>query len=304
MNKDRNLIMMNLAAIQERNQFPEFNTVPVVLAGETVKLSVREWGNPQSNKAVLCLHGFNRSAGDFDYLATGLQQDSRIICPDLPGHGYSDWLTDKSLYRFDLYVDALLQVCAHYRLQKVSIIGSSLGGMVAIRLAAHAPELVDRLILNDIGPEIPRTLVNFLQRVEHSRPGTLSSISQIEAFLNRFHQSTMTTMDSLQRQSWVRAVAKRVSDDRYELANDPQTLAPWVEDPDYHMSCWSFWKAVSCPTLVLRSAESAVLTSDIAERMVSENKYADVTVLPRLGNKPHLMDSHQAGLIRRWLVGH
>lgn len=152
----------------------QLGTVERLRTDYTIRLAYTEWGSPQ-NPALLCLGGIANSARRFDYVARALSHRYHVLCLDWAGRGRSGWLADQSDYSFDGTVAQVLALIRHKQLGPVTLLGSSLGGSVAMRVAAEAPDLVERLILNDIGPFIP---TERRRRRANPLPATMSSATR------------------------------------------------------------------------------------------------------------------------------
>ena len=114
-----------------------------------------EWGDPDNPKVLICVHGLTRTGRDFDFLATALQYEYRVICPDVVGRGQSDWLSDKSDYTYPLYVNDMAMLLARIDADRIDWIGTSMGGLIGLFLASYPGSPIHKLVINDIGPRIP-----------------------------------------------------------------------------------------------------------------------------------------------------
>ena len=132
---------------------PRPGSIRYLLGGRFYRLAFEAWGDPEA-PPVICVHGLTRNGRDFDALAEALANSYRVICPDLPGRGHSDWLDDPMLYQAQHYVTALAHLLA-WAERDVAWIGTSLGGICGMVIAATDGAPVTRLVLNDVGPFIP-----------------------------------------------------------------------------------------------------------------------------------------------------
>jgi pimeloyl-ACP methyl ester carboxylesterase len=133
---------------------PRQGSVRYLLAGRFYTMAWTEWGDP-SAEPLVCVHGLTRNGRDFDALAQALSDRYRVICPDLPGRGASDWLQDPMLYSPPSYVTALAHLFAMLD-RPIAYVGTSLGGICGMLIAACQGQPITRMVLNDIGPHIPR----------------------------------------------------------------------------------------------------------------------------------------------------
>jgi pimeloyl-ACP methyl ester carboxylesterase len=201
---------------------PRAHTLPYLLAGAFHRMAFFAWGD-QAAPAVVCVHGLSRNAHDFDVLAEHLAARFYVICPDLPGRGGSDWLDDKSLYQPQSYVAALAHLLAFLD-RPVAWVGTSLGGICGMMLAAAAGTPIRRLVLNDIGPFIPKAalarIVDYVARVPD-----FADLGALEAYLRQVHAPFGALSDA----QWARMAAsssRRLESGRLALHYDPGLSVP------------------------------------------------------------------------------
>jgi pimeloyl-ACP methyl ester carboxylesterase len=127
-------------------------------------LSFTDWGAPNAARTVVCVHGLTRNGRDFDFLAKSLSAEVRVICPDMVGRGRSDRLADPAHYDVPTYAAHVIQLIDRLGLGQVDWIGSSMGGLVGMSVAAADARVVRRLVLNDIGPFVPKTALERIKR--------------------------------------------------------------------------------------------------------------------------------------------
>jgi pimeloyl-ACP methyl ester carboxylesterase len=102
------------------------------------RVAYTEWGQRNDEPTVVCVHGFSRNGRDFDFLASALQPNRRVVCPDMAGRGRSDWLDDKQNYSFITYCADMTALVARLETDSVDWIGTSMGGLIGMILA-HGP---------------------------------------------------------------------------------------------------------------------------------------------------------------------
>lgn len=120
------------------------------------RVAYTEWGQRNDQPTVVCVHGFSRNGRDFDFLASALQPNRRVVCPDMAGRGRSDWLADKQNYSFITYCADMTALLARLETETVDWIGTSMGGLIGMILAAQPKSPIRRLVINDSGPFIPK----------------------------------------------------------------------------------------------------------------------------------------------------
>ena len=118
------------------------------------RVAYREWGSANNDNVLICVHGISRRGADFDFIAEALSSTYRVLCPDMPGRGDSDWMDDKSTYAMPLYQSVCAALLARANADEVHWIGTSMGGRIGMRLAAMPNTPIRKLVLNDMGPHI------------------------------------------------------------------------------------------------------------------------------------------------------
>ena len=120
------------------------------------RMAYTEWGEPDNPKVLVCVHGLTRSGRDFDFLAERLAGEYRVVCPDVVGRGRSDWLKNKALYGVPQYAADMVTLLARLNVDSVHWLGTSMGGLIGMALAAQENTPIARLVLNDVGRRSPR----------------------------------------------------------------------------------------------------------------------------------------------------
>ena len=141
-----------------------------------------EWGVADNPQVLVCVHGLTRNGRDFDFLAQALAADYRVVCPDIVGRGKSDWLSNKSLYVMPQYCADLTTLLARLNVETVDWLGTSMGGLIGMALAAQPGSPIRRLILNDAGPVV--SAVSLARIGDYlGSPPRFDSIEQAEAYV-------------------------------------------------------------------------------------------------------------------------
>jgi pimeloyl-ACP methyl ester carboxylesterase len=265
------------------------------------KLAYTEFGEHDNRHVVVCVHGVSRLSRDFDRLAEALSTHYRVICPDMAGRGLSDSMARAEDYGYPVYISDVRALLAHIGADKVHWVGTSMGGLIGMMLAAEADTPITRIIINDIGPVIPKTA---LQRIGTylGTAGTFPDLAAGEAYLRGVHASFGPLTDD----EWAELAShsfKPAPDGKgLVLHYDPQIAEPFKAGSDDDIVLWKIWDRIRCPVLVLRGAESDLLSSETAAEMATRGPATDVTTLAGIGHAPALMNPGQIGIVRDWLL--
>jgi pimeloyl-ACP methyl ester carboxylesterase len=268
---------------------------------EPHRIAYTHWGEPANPKVLICVHGLTRNSRDFDNLAATLASHYRVICPDMPGRGQSDWLSHPEHYTAEVYLADMLALLEHLNLKQVGWLGTSMGGLIGITLAAQQPSLIQCLILNDIGPFIPKEgLVPLVQRLTQAPP-QFTTLAEAEQFLRLAHSQFGSLTDS-QWQQLTQHSTKLNEDGYYYLVYDPQIAYNFKTAADSDMDWWSIWQMVHCPVMLLHGEQSAILLPETIAKMQTIHSQMKVVTFPGIGHAPALMAAEQINTIQEWLL--
>jgi len=266
----------------------------------TVKVAYTDWGR-QDAPVLVCCGGVVNTAMRFNYLASDLADSFRLICMDWVGRGRSGWMADERDYSLGTCVEQLRQMIKHIGAGPVTLLGSSMGGSAAIELAARDPKMVQRLILNDIGPYVPtarrkrraetlsrhyvfRDPADLLRRIGASFKND-GPISDDVRFNLTFHQTR-----------WSEDEGGRV------YRHDVRALQAWRRDAQRSLSQWRLWERIRSPVLLIHGLRSDALLAPTIRKM-ARGKAITVMHVPDTGHTPVLADRNQIWFIRAWLLG-
>lgn len=262
------------------------------------KIHYLEWGDPQSEKVVLCLHGFSRNGRDFDYLAQDLAHIGyRVICPDMPGRGKSDWLVNPLDYNYPKHVTEVLTLLARLNVEKIDIVGTSMGGIMGMVMASFPESPLKRVVMNDVGPFIPSGPQQRIREYLGLYPlfnSKEKARSYLKQLLLPFGPYTPEQIDNAMENSYF--VNK---EGLYQLSYDSNILVNFKgEDADL----WSMWDKVELPILLIRGEKSELLTLNCVDRMMEKENVSFVE-FPNIGHAPALNSPDQIKTIVNWLEG-
>ncbi len=270
--------------------------VGYLLDGVFHRLAATAWGDPQA-QPVVCVHGLTRQGRDFDALAAVLAEDFYVVCPDLPGRGRSSWLPLAQQYAPPSYIQALSHLLAFIG-RPVFWVGTSLGGICGMLVAAASGQPIRRMVLNDIGPFIPRAALARIAAYVGDTPD-FATPADLEAHLRRIHAPFGALTDA-QWFEFARHSTRILPDGRPALHYDPLLIEPMRTTEPQDIDLWAAWERIEIPMLTLRGESSDVLPVEILARMEEKSLAHTVT---GAGHAPALMDGQSIGEIRRFLLG-
>lgn len=275
------------------------------------RMAYWEWGARDNPRVVVCVHGLTRQGRDFDTLARSLVSDCRVICPDVVGRGRSDWLSDPMGYQVPTYVADMVALVARLGVPQVDWVGTSMGGLIGLGLASlrdrEGATLVRRLLLNDVGPAIR---FEAIQRIGAylGLPKRFASEDDAADYL----WSISTGFGPHSRAQWLaltRPQLKAVQDAQgagFVAHYDPRIALPFkAVTPELAAAgealLWQRYDSLACPTLVLRGADSDLLSHDTAQAMTQRGPKARLVELAGVGHAPTLVADDQVALVREFL---
>ena len=283
---------------------PRLNHVQCLDSRGLHRMAYWEWGDPALRRVLVCVHGLSRQGRDFDTLARDLCSHYRVVCPDVVGRGRSDWLADPSGYNVPAYVADMVTLLARLNAEQVDWVGTSMGALIGLGLASLPASPVCRLVLNDIGPDIePESLIRigaFLGQPAHWR--TLDEAADaLLAISQGFGPHT--------REQWLALSAPQLKPDGagFKPHYDPGIAVPFRA---YSANVarageallWQAYDSLKCPTLLLRGAESDLLSPVTAHAMTQRGPRARLVEFAGVGHAPTLVQPDQRALVRDFLL--
>lgn len=276
---------------------PRRGEVRYQLAGAFYRMAYCEMGSP-SSPPVLCVHGLTRNARDFDALGWGLANRFHVICADLPGRGASDWLPDTSLYELPSYVQALSHLLARIG-RGVMFVGTSLGGVCGMTLAAMLGQPIERLVLNDVGPLIPgRAIRRLREYITQTRP-EFPDVLALEAHLRQVH-APFGKLTDRQWEHMAKTSARPLPDGRVALHYDPGIARQMRSMLAIDIDFWPVWNRIKIPVMVIRGESSDLLLPETFARM--QRAGAQGLTVRDAGHAPALVDAPTIQAIRDFLT--
>ena len=257
-----------------------------------------QWGDPGNPRVVLCVHGIGRNGRDFDVLGEALAPTHRVLAVDMPGRGESDWLADPRDYVFPTYLTTLTALIARSGAETVDWVGTSMGGLLGMTVAAQPRNPIARLVVNDVGPAIEPAALDRIRGYFGMDP-TFATYAEIEQYV-RTISAPFGRLTDAQWAHVTRSNVRERPDGRWGLAYDPGIAVPFrtsAAPPDL----WALWDAIRCPTLVLRGAQSDLLSAPTAAQMAARGPKPEVLEFADVGHAPMLLSSEQVDPVVRFL---
>jgi len=270
---------------------PRTGDVHYVLNGAFYRMATLEMGDPAA-PPVICVHGLTRNAHDFDSLMQALASRFLMIAPDLPGRGSSEWLPDGDLYQPVSYVQALSHLLARIG-RPVMWVGTSLGGICGMLIAAARGQPITRMVLNDIGPYVPVSALARIRDYMLAAPASFADLHELEAHLRVVYAPFGHLADA----DWAhmaRFSARSLPDGRIALHYDPKIADPIRRDAPKEIDMWALWERIDIPLLAIRGETSDLFLLETLQRMTAGG--ARSLTIAGAGHAPALTDqaSHEA----------
>ena len=289
--------------------------------GSARRMAYWQWGDPQARHVVLCVHGLSRQGRDFDVLAQALcarsPQPLRVVCPDVAGRGHSDGLADPMAYQLPTYAGDMLALVAQLHapspVAQLDWVGTSMGGLMGLLLAGQTafqqttPTWVPitRLVLNDVGPVVAWRFIERL-RTYIGQTGQFETLQAGADHLRRISPGFGPHTDA----QWLALstpMFKPLPQGGWTLHYDPalaQAVHALTPEAAQHGEAllWQLYDQIQATTLLLRGAESDLLTPEVAQAMQQRGPRAQRLDLPGVGHAPTLVAEDQVAAVASFLL--
>ena len=287
---------------------PRLHHLQCLSASGLHRMAYWEWGDARNPRVLVCVHGLSRQGRDFDTLARDLCTDYRVVCPDVVGRGESGRLADPMAYGIPTYLADMVTLVARLDVPQVDWVGTSMGGLIGVALASLPGTPIRRLVLNDVGPVVEPAFVQRLGtylglpafwRSEEEAAAALLAISV------GFGPHTPEQWLALTRPQLIADVQDGVAGfkPRYDpaIAVPVRAMTPAIAAAGQAM-LWQMYDRISAPTLLLRGAESDLLSPATAQAMAERGPHAQVHEFVGVGHAPTLVQPEQRAVVRRFLL--
>ena len=268
----------------------------------THRMAYHAWGDPRNSKVLLCVHGLTRRGSDFKTLAEEMCDDYYVVCPDVVGRGDSDRLSNPMQYAVPQYVADIAQLVKTLGVSQVDWLGTSMGGLIGMVYAAMPNSPIRKMLINDVGPKIEADAIKRLG----------SYVGQPFSFASR--------TDALDRLNAICATFGQHTPDEWETYNGPMLIERnglWIMhyDPNIavpfasvnpvmakagEMAMWHAFKQIHIPILIVRGAQSDLLSADTVAQMCKVNPYARSIEIANVGHAPAFVKKEQIALAKEF----
>ncbi|MBL8510595.1 MAG: alpha/beta hydrolase [Betaproteobacteria bacterium] len=266
------------------------------------RLHYTEWGDADNPAVLICVHGLTRCSRDFDQIASRMADRYRVICPDVVGRGESDWLPRKADYNYPQYLNDMTALIARTGAAEVHWLGTSMGGIIGMLLAAMPGSPITRLVLNDVGIHIPKeALARIGQYIGNTVTfPSLEAVVEAVRFVSPFgpltddqwHNMTLHVIKQQPDGAWVFRYDTGIAETFKTGAAQDVDLSPY----------WNAINTANCPVLLTRGAESDLLLRPTYDTMCAKPGVQGVE-FPGVGHAPMFQDDGQITSVRQFLLG-
>ena len=284
---------------------PRLNHVQCLDSRGLHRVAYWEWGDMTNPRVLVCAHGLSRQGRDFDTLAQAMSDRYRVVCPDVVGRGQSDWLADPMGYTIPHYVADMVTLLARLQAETLHWVGTSMGGLIGLGLAALRDSPVRKLVLNDVGPTIQ---ADALARIGTylGAPMRWSTLDEAADYLRSISQG----FGPHTREQWLALTQPQLKPDGrgFKPHYDPAIAVPFRGiTPEIAAGAealaWAAYDSLRCPTLVVRGADSDLLSHATAQAMTQRGPKARLVEFAGVGHAPMLTAPDQIAAVRSFLLG-
>ncbi|PLC53695.1 alpha/beta hydrolase [Pollutimonas nitritireducens] len=282
-----------------------------------------EWGDPDNDRVLLCVHGLTRTGRDFDLLAQRLATHYRVVCPDVVGRGKSDWLINAASYVVPQYVGDMITLIARLKPTQLDWVGTSMGGLIGLGLAgaltmsalarpdrgscglpAENTISLGKMVLNDIGPKL--SFAGLTRIAEYvGEPLKFDTFEKAVGYVRTvsagFGNHDQNGWEDLTRHvfnkqgdCWVKHYDLRIAE---PFANESEAKIQASE-----AILWAAYESINTPILVVRGEESDLLTAEVATEMLQRNRHASLHNVPNVGHAPTFRSADQIDPLVEFLL--
>jgi pimeloyl-ACP methyl ester carboxylesterase len=283
---------------------PRLRDVQCLDARGLHRMAYAEWGDPHNPRVLVCAHGLSRQGRDFDTLASDLCEHYRVVCPDVVGRGRSDRLADPLGYTIPNYIADMVTLLARLDASTVDWVGTSMGGLIGLGLASLGGSPLRRMVLNDVGPTVePQALARigtYLGQPAHwaTEQEAADALWQIS---RSFGPHTPEQWLALTRPQLVPDGGGFKPHYDPAIAVPFKALTPQIAKAG-EAALWQLYDGLRLPVLLLRGADSDLLSPETAQAMTERGPRALLHTIAGVGHAPTLVQPEQRQVVRDFLL--
>lgn len=282
------------------------------------RIAYSEWGDSHTEApAILCVHGLTRNRRDFDALANYLSSQGRhVFCPDIVGRGDSDYLKNPLHYTYEQYIADMNAMIARINsTEKIDWIGTSMGGLIGMLIASLPNNPIRRLVINDIGPQIPAVAIARMSTYTGTDPEFASIVDAKQYFKSVYSSFGALTEDHWQH--FTETSVREIAPGKWVTKIDPgvkivpaKSKLAWkallhpikaLEGSLFDIDLWEVWRKITCQVLVIHGKHSDLLLPKTIEKMIAIHANTEVIEIADAGHAPALYDASLHHMIFNWL---
>lgn len=276
-----------------------------VTSFDNLSLYVRDYGNPLDSRAPLfCLGGLTRNSKDFESLAERYSSDGRrVICPDYRGRGQSEYDTDWRNYDPRIYIRDIQDLLSALNVHHVVVVGTSLGGILGMGMAVAMPGALAAVVMNDVGPKVETGGLDFIiNYIKEDRPHDNwdAAVATIKTML-----PNLTFQDDGIWLKMAQNTFREREDGRLYFDWDVNIVKPMLDSSYEIPDMWPLFRALkNVPTLVLRGAESDILSRETFAQMQEVKPDMTAVEIPRAGHVPTMAEPESRAALEAFFGAH
>jgi pimeloyl-ACP methyl ester carboxylesterase len=266
-----------------------------------------DWGTPEAKKVAFCVHGLTRNARDFDFLAPALvARGYRVFTLSMAGRGESAPLQNPMAYNYATYTADCIAIMSNFHVRSVDWVGTSMGGIIGMMVAAFHPDRIRKLVLNDVGTFLSKEALGRIYQYVGEMKTNFASRAEAEAYVRTNFMPWGITDEA----HWQHLITHSITenpDGSWRYLCDPRIAEPlraasgnFTQVEDINLA--EIWEKVKAPTYIIRGATSDILQEETVSAMRRIHLRADAVTIPNVGHAPALMNAEQIGLITNWLT--
>lgn len=290
------------------------------------RMVYREWGDPECDEVILCVHGLTRTSADFDSLAGELSKRYRVICPDVVGRGLSDWLVNPAFYALPQYASDMVTLMARVQPKRLHWIGTSMGGLIGLvyagfytqlkmKSALHTPAQhhttlpdahfpLDSLLLNDVGPHVEPTSLNRIGQYvgeDVSFDCFDDAVAYVQATCASFGNHTTDQWRDLARHVYIEQSGRWIKNYDLAIASAFGQVSPEMA-AHAETLLWAAFASLQIPVQIIRGQQSDLLSEQTCHKMLQAQPHARLAQIQGVGHAPTLMDRDQISVVTDFLM--